>query len=406
MNKTRYITSFTTRAPVVDNQWGTLAAMLKAVLSEGFNQQESSSVDISGGEVTIHYATQHGYEQGSVIRISGNDELQGDHRILRTTETSVTIQSSVSNVTETLTTKTAPLGYQVVYDQDGTVCFKSKDGYILKVIDSNPGNGYQDTWAKYARVVAGKEIDSQGNFVNNKKIPRFSDLPDMEITGDGVQGAQGRHGALKWYYSVYHSQNSTEINEPSFGSRLWYIIGDDRTFYLFIQTMHGASDRLAVYSFGAIQSTYSPTFVLTASDKSGIRANNNYDNLTRQNYSAWGSEFTSTFRYAGNYIYSAPNGSYTPTHWFYMLGFGVSGENYPPSSCSVRGILGDKLLTLPVHIGDSNLVYRGHLRGIRYTIGVYLDTGTRVGNSVTLSAQSIDERDTFITFLFPLEDWE
>ena len=247
-NKTRYISYRDTDAPQVQNSYGTLTNLLRTVLTIGFNFNTIESFTlVDDFHVNILLKSGHGFQEESVVKISGTgDELFDDcFRVLALEGNTITIGFSesvvsVPEITETTSICTAPLGYEIVFENEAktTVCFENKSVTskgILKVIDELPPNGYSTGWTKYARVAVGKEIDSSGNFINDVKAPFHPNYPDSENTGNGASGSSGIHGYAKWYYAFHTTYYSEESRAPD-GSfpRKWELIGDDKTFYLLL----------------------------------------------------------------------------------------------------------------------------------------------------------------------------
>ena len=161
---------------------GTLVKVLKQVLCDGFNEQTATSISFDNDSkvATIKLPLNHGFITNQVISITGSDSETDnkEHRVFYTDSDSIRIKIPLltsTTVSGILKLKVAPLGFSTVFDNistTGIACFqnKSQSPAILKIIDALPPNGYDADWARYARVVAGIAIDSDGNFINNEKI--------------------------------------------------------------------------------------------------------------------------------------------------------------------------------------------------------------------------------------------
>lgn len=237
MVKTKYIDSMSMGVPKIKNEFGSLVKVLKGALVDGFNEQSVLSVSNEGTKYTLKLKRNHGFATRCVVVI-GTKEY-------RVTETGIDYIQVVSEepieFSDELKVKIAPLGYELVYDSvesTGVACFKNQDGYILKVLDNKP-NGYTNNAAKFARVVMGYQVDSGGDFIDNWKVPRRTDFPDAEKTGNGVAGMGGIHNYTRWSYALYPRDDSYQYDyyEPQsqhFPTN-WRIVGDGKTFYLMIQ---------------------------------------------------------------------------------------------------------------------------------------------------------------------------
>ena len=116
-------------APVLGSkQIGTLIALLKAVLIEGFNTLNpvASGVTYDSGlnEVTVTFATAHGYLLHQIIEMSGctQTEYNGEFRVVYVDTLTLKyipdVAPSVTPATGTPETKTAPVGGWAVVHED------------------------------------------------------------------------------------------------------------------------------------------------------------------------------------------------------------------------------------------------------------------------------------------------
>ncbi len=259
---TKYIESYYGGVPELINQYGSLKSLLKSMLTEPYNVHTILSVDRSEGFLNLNLTLGHGFYKNQVITLSGftDTELNGDYRIAEVGVGFVSIKFENELKTDfsgdILELKGTPLGYDIIFEdvENGVICFKNKSTKspaVLKLIDHLPPNDYDPSWSKFARVCIGQEIDSEGNFIGNRKAPYHPDFIDCELYGNGIKGAAGIHGFAKWTYSLRTLNASQENVAPSgeYQGR-WTLVGDDKCFYLMINTVGVLSD--SNYSFDIV----------------------------------------------------------------------------------------------------------------------------------------------------------
>lgn len=114
-------------APVLGSkQTGTLIALLKAMLIDGFNTLNPTTVTYDGGEgeVTATFATAHGYLKDQIIDMSGctETEYNGEFRAIYVDTLTIKYVPDVtppsSPATGTPETMTAPVGGWTVVEED------------------------------------------------------------------------------------------------------------------------------------------------------------------------------------------------------------------------------------------------------------------------------------------------
>lgn len=415
--KVKYIHSGMVGTEEVKNEFGSLVRILKTVLVDGFNEITSSGASVENEILTINLNAGHGFLEHQVISIkgSGNPLVDKEHRVKGVTNTSIKVSiPGLTSVSGTLTIKVAPLGYELVFNEieaKGIACFKNKNTVrpaILKVIDALPPNGYNNSWAKYARVVAGYDLNGEGNFVLNTKLPKDPVNPDLEVIGNGVQGAGGVHGYLKWDYAIIdrwdqHGEE-TEVVRGSFPTS-WQIIGDNRTFYLFIKPAGKSVDFYNILSFGDIDSEQN-TFILTGADRNRP-ANNSSDFKSGV---AWNIGLSRCQSFEGNFIATNLYDRYEPELRFTLCSLGFN--NYWPSlSSSINTIdTTGGILNTPAYIRDIIGSYRGKMRGMYFIYNFTPYNGTMLKDTrIFLTTQKYNGKNNNnenVCFLFSLEDWD
>lgn len=103
----------------------------KKMLSQGYNEQTVASVSVTGNQVTLNYGVAHGYVADRVLKINSGPLAAikgGEFWIDAVTATSVTmtIDAAPTSIAGGFTTKIAPLGWQLVYEQANIQVYKLK----------------------------------------------------------------------------------------------------------------------------------------------------------------------------------------------------------------------------------------------------------------------------------------
>lgn len=437
--KVKYIDNNMLGSPTLGLTRGDLVRLLKTVLVDGFNSKIASTVtpEILGNIVTITFPAGHGFVFNQVIKISGANEINfnGQYRILQSDAISIKIitKTSFSSITGTVTVSIAPLGFSLAYDDitnTGTACFKNtstKTPGVLKIIDALPPNGYDTNWSRFARVVAGQQTDSYGEFINNEKFPYHSSYPFSEKTGNGVSGATGIHSLCRWDYGLrpYNGNSywadSLAVSSYGYGTfpTNWRIIGDSNTFYLFIQSMGRDYSGYNICSFGIYIPTNpsaSDNLYLIGGD-GWVSSDNQYPYVTqtarRNSFTYFGGDSDSF----GLFLFK--NVDQNIQHYLEFmpvaLYFSDSNRQWPYKSL-IKGLdpTTGNLLTSPVYLKDTNQDFRGQLRGLQQFYGsgqlsnnLLLDNN----NSIVLSTKLFEwttssTNSEQVPYLFSLKDWE
>lgn len=425
--RTKYINSIHVNSPNILNEYGTLANFLKIVLVQGFNEKNVLSIEAVENILKLSLPINHGYCKDQVISIKGatQESLNKEYRVLKHTTETIEIIAP-DNLTEDFSTlseiviKVAPLGYSIVFEDldEGVVCFKNKSlksPGILKVIDKLPPNGYKDTWAKYARIVIGQDIDSRGNFVDDVKAPYHPSYPNSEITGDGVSGSSGVHGFAKWEYSTY--PNGYDMAESRTANGVfptdWRIIGDDKTFYLMIRSMGKNNFNYNLIGFGNYVSFNDlETYNVCLQAKDGfMRANDNDSYAPARARAFFGALNTAYAGFILKNIYGDSRANYN-RYTNISNYFGNSYKNRPWHSTEVKSInpITGRWLTGILYIKDADNYLRGYHRGIQILYGTERTSEEYIDNqgNITLYVQDPLKTTEYtnIPMLFSLKNWE
>jgi len=213
-----------TGAPALSGTAGALISLLDACLVNGFNLITLDSLAVSSEVATATYSAGHGYEVHDVILIDGATPsgLNGEWRITAVTSTTFTFAAvgiGDGSATGTITAKVASAGWTKAFTGTNKGAYKSSavdaTGCLLRVDDTG------------ASVAANYAI-----------VNGYETMSDVDTgTGPFPDG-------LTRYFIKSSAANSTE--------RPWYIVADDRFFWITIYTNSTSSSFTysVTYSFG------------------------------------------------------------------------------------------------------------------------------------------------------------
>ena len=438
--KVKLITNMAAGAPALKNEWKSLVSLLKTVLVDGYNSRVPTGVEVHQGDIKkIKFAAGHGYIAGQVIRCTTGGSNK-EYRVLDSDAEYVYVHEP-SSLSKPDTVVGAPLGFSLAYNDisnTGVACFKNastKSPAILKVIDNLPPNSYTTTWAKFARVVCGKAIDSSGNFISNQKVPFMTGVENPELTGNGVSGSNGIHGWLKWYYALRRDAgySAAEANAPDgVYPTEWIIVGDSNTFYLFVRAMGAGYGAYNIYSFGTytsnnpqdttnIQITGCDYYVPASSQGSSITTGSSTTNTGSKVSSAFNLGYATQHYFSGNYLLGNAGGQFSPELKFCTFGVNnstTSNDNiqwiqWADQYTNAFGPTGN-IFTCPLYMKDGSGYIRGVSRGVLYPVAsgaistlTYLDNfkGVVLNHKRTSRTSSGSSDLSEVPLLFSLEDW-
>ena len=212
-----------TGAPVLNNAPGSLIALLRAVLKNGFNVKAISSISVAGGIATVT-CPGHGYACGvaQILRITGASApaLDGDKQPTLVDANTFTYPApGVADGSYTATdARRAPLGWTEAFaDGGGTKAIFARTDVaatvsMLRVVDtaSSPA---ATTHAYVTMVSAATGIDAVSN-----------EVPSTDVNQRWQKGP-----------------NNTSAKQ-------WLLIGDSLFFYFFVPT--ATTDQYQMVAFG------------------------------------------------------------------------------------------------------------------------------------------------------------
>lgn len=223
--RTKVYTHLSTGLPGMTSAAGTLVDMLDAVLVNGFNQVNVSTINVVSGVATVTCQSVHGLQAvggagtGStgtimpVVKIEGADQadLNGEFRVSEITDT-VTFKFSISiadvAATGTITTKYAPMGWAIAFTDTNRRAYRQVNPQGTRLylyVDDNtvPGRAHVTMYESMTDINTGSQPTPNTN--------------------------QVAQGYLEWGHVVF----STET------PKLMTIVGDDLLFYLMICRPNG-----------------------------------------------------------------------------------------------------------------------------------------------------------------------
>lgn len=209
-------------APVINGVAGSLAALLRACLQNGYNVQTPSSVVVANGVATATYASAHGYNLNRVILVASANTaaINGKKRVLSVTTYTLSFDATgVADgaVSGAITTKMAPLGFTEVFTGTNLAAFKSDDVTAL----SRSVLRVADTATTYARVIS------------------YESMTDVN-TGIGPMPTEAQ---LSGGAYIVKSTTADATARP------WVLVGDGRLFYLYTYP-GGTSGRQNLFWWG------------------------------------------------------------------------------------------------------------------------------------------------------------
>jgi hypothetical protein len=232
----KYFDSTMQGAPQLTNAWGCMTALLDAVLVTGFNLKALAGIVRSANIATATVAAGHLFQVGQVVLNAGADQVEynGEFKVLAVTGTTFTFSVSgapATPATGTMSTKAAPLGFEVAFTGTNKRAYRSPNVLSNRPflrVDDGLDPAYTTTYAKFAKVTMAQGMSDIDTFVG-ARAPFDSAQPTKNEMGTGA-GSTGYNGWYKWIYA-YGSGSASAA--PDSSVRDWVLIGDDRGFYLF-----------------------------------------------------------------------------------------------------------------------------------------------------------------------------
>lgn len=206
-----------TAAPQVTGEVNKLDPILYACLVTGFNSKNISTITVAANVATVTTSTAHGYNQYDIIKVEGANEIVfNDEFTIASVPTTTTftfpLTTGLSSATGTITCKIAPLGWTREFTGTNKSVYRSPTGnrFYLRVDDSN---------TMYSIITCYESMT-------------------------GVDTGTNAVGPVYWVKS----------NAASTATREWYLVGNDKTFYLFDAWSSSYPTLHIGYAFGEFSS--------------------------------------------------------------------------------------------------------------------------------------------------------
>lgn len=194
-----------TGAPALSGSAGALLSVLDSCLADGWGTKTMTTGTITSGVAVLNFSGSAAPEVGSVILVAGATptSLNGEKKVTAITASSVSIATSEADgsISGTVTFKMAALGFTKSYTGTNKRAYKSSDiaatGCFLRV---------DDTGTTTARVVG------------------YETMSDVD-TGTGPFPTSTQLSGGYWW---------PKSNTADTSARNWVLVGDERTFYLYV----------------------------------------------------------------------------------------------------------------------------------------------------------------------------
>lgn len=246
-------------APKLNNEYGCMLNVLDACLVNGYGAQSILTLSSNGKTITADFGKPHNLLTYQVIKITGadQDEYNGEHRILSTTQNTITFsidnEPLVKVATGIILASLPPAGWDKVYSSSninggGKAAYRSKSAIInsapfLRVVDELDPS-WTATYAKYAKVGIVSEMASIDD-VSGLQTPYDGSNVDKNWVGSG-SGSNAINGWAKWYYSrnieTWTATSDTTISAVNTSldslatinsEKTWFIVASSTFIYIF-----------------------------------------------------------------------------------------------------------------------------------------------------------------------------
>lgn len=331
-----------TGAPTLSGTAGALAALLDAVLVNGYNSNTVSSITVAGGVATINYASAHGYQQAATINLSGANEpaWNNDFFVLSVpTGTSLTVSAGAltSPPTGTITTKNAPAGWSIAY------------------------------------TATNKRVYQSPNAGATKLFARFDDTG----TATAVMGGYVTMSDVDTGTESFYSYNFTKSSTADSVARPWVVAADDKYVHIFSlsSVAVGTTPNYAYSCFGDVKKdnpTDAYNFVMVNNSANGASGNGVFgtnSNASVQSISAVAYRAIFARSYTGVLNSSRPAKSVSvyaglaSGSGVYVSGY-ASQTNAYSISPDVNGVKLERPVYAMEYDANSNNVRRGEIPGL------------------------------------------
>jgi hypothetical protein len=205
--------------PVLSGTAGALIALLDAVLLNGYGLKSVDSIVVAGNVATVTINAGHSFELGSTALIAGATPsgLNGDKVVTYVSTTQIKFAApgiSDQTATGTITAKVSPLG------QGWSKAFSGTNLAAYTSTASGSFGGFL-------------RLDDTGT--TNARGYGYETMTDIN-TGVNQFPSTAQQASPGLYFPKSSSANATARN--------WAIIGDDRCFYMWVETLNAGNGQM------------------------------------------------------------------------------------------------------------------------------------------------------------------
>lgn len=237
--KTKFIKYTDKNAFAFKGQYLDITTLFDAVLVNGFNTNIPQSFSITNNVLTIVFASAHGFENYSVVKIENADvALYNREFRVRNVPSTTSIEILVDETFTTIPTnfinitiKTAPLGYNKKFESSGKRVYTSPNWGVAMKVDDYQHADWNASWSRFARL-------QFANDYSDTDTPIGFVLPANDLSVVRLYSGQTYKYWTSIKICISRTINQTDDNTSHVGTstRAWYIVGDDKGFY-FIQSI-------------------------------------------------------------------------------------------------------------------------------------------------------------------------
>lgn len=238
-------TSAQSGAPQVTNAWGSLVALLDAVLVNGWGSKTVATLtSTAAGVATATVTAGHTFVKGQVVQVAGATETgyNGYWTVTGITATTFTYQMDVPGTVRTATTttsitaKASPCRWTKTFTGTNKGAYRGSSASTTNhlLVDNSLRSGYTTTWAKFASVGIVSAL-SDVNTITGIQAPYEVTNP----TRNWVTGANASEpGWAKWWHGRSDLYD-VKMGDGGTGNRDWVLVGNGKFFYLFVKAAPG-----------------------------------------------------------------------------------------------------------------------------------------------------------------------
>lgn len=209
-------------APAFSGSAGTMRAVLKACLVDGFGAGAVTSLTVAGGVATASFSGAHPYSPGRVVEVSGAVPagLNGRKVVSTTTTGSITFPAPGvpdGAATGTITAKVASAGWQELFP-----------GSLANVLAIKPS----------VPEATGVVLRVNDTGATNARLRAFESMSDIN-TGLGSIPLESQVSGGVWWPKSSAADTT---------ARAWWLVADERGFYFCVAPVAGGASFTVMYA--------------------------------------------------------------------------------------------------------------------------------------------------------------